>query len=102
MGPLDRSHDGVGGARNHDRQAGQGTASPEFRSRAGGATTKTAMEMPSLWKPKSGSHRDLEISPRPRDSHIPTADHLFSLAQKGVDEERRRQTAPDHHKRQPP
>jgi hypothetical protein len=50
-------------------------------------TAKTAMEMTSLWKPKSGSHRDLEISPRTRDSHIPTADHPLSL--KGEDEERR-------------
>src|SRR5262245_60639104 len=32
--------------------------------------TKTAMEMPSLWKPNSGSHRDLEISHRTRDSHF--------------------------------
>ncbi len=32
------------------------------------------MEMPSLWKPQIGFHRDLEISPRTRDSHIPTAD----------------------------
>src|SRR2546427_4441262 len=31
------------------------------------------MEMTSLWKPQNGSHRDLEISLRTRDSHIPTA-----------------------------
>jgi hypothetical protein len=31
------------------------------------------MEMASLWKPQNGSHRDLEISPRTRDSHIATA-----------------------------
>jgi len=33
--------------------------------------------MTSLWKPKSGSHRDLEISQRTRDSHIPTPIILF-------------------------
>ena len=38
------------------------------------ATAKTAMEMTSLWKPENGFHRDLEISHRARDSHIPTAD----------------------------
>src|SRR6266571_4479055 len=43
--------------------------------------------MPSLWKPKSGSHRDLEISHKTRDFHIPTADH--PLSQNGEDEERR-------------
>ena len=32
------------------------------------------VEMPSLWKPRNGSHRDLEISPRTRDFHIPTAE----------------------------
>jgi hypothetical protein len=36
------------------------------------------MEMASLWKPQNGSHRDLEISHRTRDSHIPTARTLFS------------------------
>src|SRR5213593_1443725 len=34
------------------------------------------MEMTSLWKPQNGFHRDLEISPRTRDSHIPTAHHF--------------------------
>ena len=38
------------------------------------ATVKTAVEMPSLWKPHTGFHSDLEISHRARDSHIPTAD----------------------------
>jgi len=45
------------------------------------AAAKTAVEMTSLWKPQTGSHKDLEISHRTRDSHIPTADHCF------VDEE---------------
>src|SRR4029077_2750136 len=40
---------------------------------------KRAMEMPSLWKPQNGSHRDLEISHRTGDSHIPTARTLFLL-----------------------
>src|SRR6267143_3843047 len=40
------------------------------------ALAKTAMEMPSLWKPQNGFHSDLEISPRTRDSHIPTAEVL--------------------------
>ena len=30
-----------------------------------------------LWKPHNGFHRDLEISPRTRDSHIPTADSMW-------------------------
>jgi len=34
---------------------------------------KTAVEMTSLWKPKNGFHRDLEILQRPQDSHIPTS-----------------------------
>ena len=46
-----------------------------YRSAAGDviATVKTAVEMPSLWKPHTGFHSDLEISHRTRDSHIPTA-----------------------------
>jgi len=44
---------------------------------------KTAVEMPSLWKAHITSHRDLEISHRTRDSHIPTSRFLF----KGEDEE---------------
>src|SRR2546428_11646136 len=39
------------------------------------------MEMTSLWKPQNGSHRDLEISLRTRDSHIPTA-RTLSLRKK--------------------
>ena len=67
--------DRVGSSRTDDRQAGKGTASPlSDRSRA---TTKTAVEMMSLWKPHNGFHRDLEISPRTRDSHIPTADSMW-------------------------
>ena len=34
----------------------------------------SAMEMPALWKPQNGFHSALEISPRTRDSHIPTTD----------------------------
>ena len=65
----------VGGPRNDDRQAAKGPASPlSARSRA---TAKTAVEMTSLWKPQNGFHRDLEISPRTRDSHIPTADSMW-------------------------
>lgn len=37
--------------------------------------------MTSLWKPQNGSHRDLEISLRTRDSHIPTA-RTLSLRKK--------------------
>ena len=33
-----------------------------------------AMEMARLWKSQNDSHSRLEISPRTRDSHIPTAD----------------------------
>ena len=32
------------------------------------------VDMASRWTPQNGVHRDLEISPRTRDSHIPTAD----------------------------
>ena len=74
----------VGGPRSNDRQAGKGTASPlSTRSRA---TAKTAVEMTSLWKPQNGFHRDLEISPRTRDFHIPTADSWW---RKKKDEENR-------------
>ena len=38
----------------------------------------TAVEMPFLWKPHTGFHRNLEISHRPRDFHIPTAVLLVS------------------------
>ena len=34
-----------------------------------------AMEMTRLWKSQNDFHSRLEISPRTRDSHIPTADH---------------------------
>ena len=85
--PLHR--DRVGGPRNDDRRAGKGTASPEFgldhllrrRHATRNATTKTAVEMTSLWKPKSGSHRDLEISHSTRDSHISTADHFTFIGE---------------------
>jgi len=40
------------------------------------------MEMPSLWKPQIGFHRDLEISPSARDSHIPTADRSLMGTEK--------------------
>ena len=44
--------------------------------------TKTpAMEMPALWKPQNGFHSALEISPRTRDSHIPTADRSLLVSQ---------------------
>ena len=67
--------DRVGSPRHDDRHAGKGTASPlSARSRA---TAKTAVEMTSLWKPQNGFHKDLEISPRTRDSHIPTADSMW-------------------------
>ena len=79
-------NDRVGGARNDDRHAGKGIASPNF-GLAYGATKKTAVEMPSLWKPKNGFHRDLEISPRTRDSHIPTADHLLLRKEKTKNED---------------
>ena len=66
---------GVSGraSRNDDRQAGKGTASPCL-ALVPGVRRTTAMEMTSLWKAKSASRSDLEISPRTRDSHIPTAD----------------------------
>ena len=48
---------------------------------------KPAMEMPALWKPQNGFHSALEISHRTRDSHIPTADHLFVSQEKEEDEE---------------
>ena len=51
--PRSITNDGVGGARNDDLQAGKGTASPEFRSRAGYATAKTAVEMTSCGNPKA-------------------------------------------------
>ena len=79
-------NDRVGGPRNDDRQAAKGTASPpSARSRT---TAKTAVEMTSLWKPHNGFHRDLEISPRTRDSHIPTADSMW---RKKKDTEKRSQ-----------
>ena len=50
--------------------------SPLARSRA---TAKTAVEMASPWKPQNGFHRDLEISHRTRDSHIPTSRSVVRL-----------------------
>jgi hypothetical protein len=38
---------------------------------------KTAVEMTFLWKAKSASLRNLQISHSTRDSHIPTADPLL-------------------------
>src|SRR5688572_4614667 len=48
---------------------------PPPHSRARTTTMKTAVEMPSLWKPENGSHRDLGISQQTRDSPIPTSHH---------------------------
>ncbi len=55
---------------------------------------KTAVEMTSLWKPKNGFHRDLEISHRTRDSHIPTSRLLLVMKKEKTTERRmnRRQT----------
>jgi hypothetical protein len=49
---------------------------------------KTAVEMTSLWKPQNGFHRDLEISPRTRDSHIPTAECFFFFLERRKREEK--------------
>ena len=65
-------NDRVGGARNDDRHAGQGRVSPLITGLAR-VNGQTAVEMTSRWKPKNGFHRDLEISHRTRDSHIPTS-----------------------------
>ena len=65
-------NDRVGGVRNDDRHAGQGTAPPLITD-LDGVNGQTAVEMTSPWKPKSGFHRDLEISQKARDSHIPTS-----------------------------
>jgi hypothetical protein len=51
-------------------------------ARDNGAHGKPAMEMPARWKPQNGSHSALEISHTTRDSHIPTADHLWSHQKK--------------------
>jgi hypothetical protein len=40
------------------------------------------MEMARLWKSQTDFHSRLEISPKTRDSHIPTADPLLSFNQK--------------------
>ncbi len=55
------------------------TAPPRTpRPGPGPPSVHTTVEMSSLWKPYNGFHRDLEISPTARDSHIPTADtHLM-------------------------
>src|SRR5213596_4421043 len=45
--------------------------------------------MPSLWKPQNGSHRDLEISPRTRDFHIPTAEAYNFLNGKEEEENKK-------------
>ena len=51
-----------------------------------GTHAKPAMEMPALWKPQNGFHSALEISPRTRDSHIPTA-RSFLVSQEDDEEE---------------
>jgi hypothetical protein len=40
------------------------------------------VEMPVLWKSQNDFHRTLEISHRPRDSHISTADHHLAREKK--------------------
>jgi hypothetical protein len=45
--------------------------------------TDAAVEMPAPWKPQTGFHRALEISPRARDSHISTS-RLQSCAKKST------------------
>jgi hypothetical protein len=54
-----RNNDRVGGARNDERRGGKGAASPAFALAVVATMKKTAVEMPSLWKAKSASHRDL-------------------------------------------
>ena len=41
-----------------------------------GTRSHPAVEMTAPWKPQTGFHRALEISHRPRDSHIPTSRSL--------------------------
>jgi hypothetical protein len=69
--------DGAGDRRSDDRQPrGWPAGWPRH------AVAKTAVEMTSLRKPQPGSHRDLEISQRTRDSHIPTADHVVDASRR--------------------
>jgi hypothetical protein len=48
------------------------------------------VEMTFLWKPQNGSHRNLEISPSTRDSHISTARTSFLMKKKKTEKR------PDH------
>jgi hypothetical protein len=49
-----------------------------------------AMEMSVLWKSQTDFHRTLEISHRPRDSHISTADPRFDIFRRKTKERTRR------------
>jgi len=71
-------NDRVGDRRNDDREGAQGPASPVAATEEMKWQTSidAAMEMTRLWKSQNDFHSRLEISHRPRDSHIPTADHL--------------------------
>ena len=68
----------------------QGYSIPQCRLDHG-VTAKMAVEMTSLWKPQNGFHRNLEISQRTRDSHIPTANPRFF---KRAEEQRTRTRRP--------
>ena len=70
---------------------GRSAASTRRRLGSGDRRVKTAVEMTSLRKAKSASHRDLEISHRTRDSHIPTS-RSPSVLKKTEEEEQ-------HHKK---
>ena len=66
----------AGGTRAHrspDAPVYARVARPTDRMSAAAAA---AVEMPLPWKSQNDFHRSLEISPRTRDSHIPTADPL--------------------------
>ena len=45
------------------------------------------MEMAAAWKPQNGFHTALEISHRPRDSHISTGAHRWGRDDKHGDNE---------------
>src|SRR5688572_5088859 len=87
LGVCERSGRGRNGRTGRDRDRGldcpfyerrtgaHRSTDPDIRGRVARSAPRlsaaAAVEMPSPWTSQTEAHRDLEISPRPRDSHIP-------------------------------
>jgi len=64
-------------------EGGRASYPPNRHADTGRTIRDTAVEMARPWKSQNDFHRRLEISPRPRDSHISTSRLLLCLLTDG-------------------